>query len=135
MDGLIYSDGEKETLSRHDADLCVRAQSRLTQLTLRVFLRALFPIVSVKCVRPSDDDACKKAAVRISNLLPMKTASMSEPNPTIQCHKLFLQDFGDLCINCQGVIHAREQALGKQGWKEFPSLFNIDIPTWGDESS
>ena len=138
IDCLEYTDGETETLSKDDLELCFNAHQKLMTATMETFMGTLFPVVSENCTRWSEThNACVQTALKICNLLPESavTSLVARPNPVILGASQFGDEIKALCPACKENILKRQKRLCERGWNALPRIFELEdkLPFWGKE--
>lgn len=136
-EGLVYSDGERETLSSADLGLCFVARSRLMQETVLNFIR-LFPSIPDygKCTNPYREDGCKNVSKQLVKAVDTILTTLQRPDPLIQRSRALPPPYSKdatlgLCDACLDSVTDVERKQRRDAWKRLPALLGLDIPGWG----
>ncbi len=136
-EGLVYSDGERETLSSADLGLCFVARSRLMQETVLNFIR-LFPSIPDygKCTNPYREDGCKSVSKQLVKAVDTVLTTLQRPDPLIQRSRALPPPYSKdatlgLCDACLDSVNDVERKRRRDAWKRLPALLGWDIPGWG----
>ncbi|RPD58519.1 hypothetical protein L226DRAFT_614693 [Lentinus tigrinus ALCF2SS1-7] len=131
LDGFMYSDGERETLSSEDLRLCLNANAELLKFTILAILRTYAPLPPGCCKLEAGNDRCQEVFHQLSETAGQVAHITTMPNP-VMLFDVSHVDAPGLCKGCSAAVRERREKRQRENWKQLPSMLGIagDVPGW-----
>lgn len=132
-EGLVYSDGERETLSPEDMGRCFVGRTKLVQEGL-LNLDGLFAAPATTCERAdSTAKGCKERMAIARNQyctsrLTSTTSMAISPFTAVKVRPGV--KLSGLCDPCISAVKEKQKEQRTKTWKNLPSLLSIEVPGW-----
>ncbi|RPD58523.1 hypothetical protein L226DRAFT_572931 [Lentinus tigrinus ALCF2SS1-7] len=133
VQGFVREDGEKETLSARDLELCFEAKERLLCATLSSKLLVLNPILTQDRYLRSSCRCVQDNRGLLAGVAKKIASGMAQSDPFAPFAELFDGETSDICSSCERSLRKRDEVERERLWANLPKLLGIeDVPGWGE---
>ena len=140
--GVANEDGETETLSVADVELCIDARARLAGLTLSSAIRRCQPNTKSRNglgERNEDEEQCVQVfcspyLVSATNRILNRTLGLPTLCGALDSMEGFITDSvrgGLLCRHCAERARAKDRRERLQVWQTLPAILGLQMKSWG----